>query len=158
MQDPRTVRLSPHFTLAEFIASPTAKARGIDNSMPAIFIPAARTLCVEVLEPVRAHFGRAVVLNSGFRCTALNLAVGSSEASQHGKAEAADIEVPGVSNYEVARFVCETLKFDQVILENYRRGIPDSGWVHVSYRAGRLRHSILTKLIGERGYRQGLLK
>lgn len=158
MADPRSIRLSPNFTLAEFVASPTATARGIDNSMPAALIPAATALCVNVLEPIRGHFRRPVILNSGWRCKALNLAVGSSEGSQHGKAEAADIEVPGVPTIDVASFIAEHLPFDQVILENYRRGIPDSGWTHVSYRVGRLRHSILTKLVGENWYRQGLIQ
>jgi zinc D-Ala-D-Ala carboxypeptidase len=158
MVDPRTLRLSPHFTLAEFIASPTALARGIDNSMPAVLLPAATALCVNVFEPLRAHFGGPLILNSGYRCPALNLAVGSTEASQHGKAEAGDVERPGVSNYDLACYIRDHLPFDQLILENYRRGVPDSGWVHVSFRPDRLRRSILTKLVGERGYRQGLIQ
>ncbi len=157
MLDPRTVRLSPHFALAEFIASPTAAARGIDNSMPAVLLPAAEALCVNVLEPLRAQFGGPIIINSGYRCLALNLAVGSSEGSQHGRAEAADVERPGIANYELACYIRDHLPFDQLILENYRKGVPDSGWVHVSYRIGRLRRSVLTKLVGERGYRQGLI-
>lgn len=150
------IRLSPHFTLAEFTASATADRLDIDNSMPELLLPAARLLAVHVLEPVRERFG-TTRLNSGYRCLELNRAVGSSDGSQHRLGEAADLRVPGVENRLVAEFIRDECQFDQLILENVRPGVPGSGWVHVSYRAGRLRHQVLTKVVGERGYRQGLV-
>ncbi|QTH22339.1 hypothetical protein HRJ34_02060 [Rhizorhabdus wittichii] len=81
----------------------------------------------------------------------------SSEGSQHSWGEAADIKRPSITNYDLARYIRDHFPFDQLILENFRKGVPNSGWVHVSYREGQLRRSHLTKLVGERGYRQGLI-
>lgn len=149
------MQLSPNFSLAEFTASATAKARRIDNRPGPREIAAMQALCINVLEPLRAHFGRPVRLTSGFRSIELCLAVGSSETSQHTKGEAGDFEIPGIDNVTVARFIRDQLPFDQLILENYTRGQPNSGWIHVSYRDGRLRHDVLT--YSRRTYSQGLL-
>lgn len=130
----RKEKLSPHFTLGELIRSATADREGIDNTPPAEYIPKLRRLCVEILEPVRAQFGKPFAPNSGYRGVELNKAVGGSERSQHCKAEAVDIEVRGVSNYDLAVWIRDNLKYDQVILENYRPGEPNSGWVHVSLK------------------------
>src|SRR3546814_6362665 len=89
-----------------------------------------KALCANVLEPLRSHFGKPVRITSGFRTPELCLAVGSSTGSQHAKGEAADFEVTGVSNLAVAQWIRDCLTFDQLILENYVRGQPNSGWVH----------------------------
>jgi hypothetical protein len=81
--------------------------------------------------------------------------VGSSSSSQHAQGEAADFEISGVDNVTVARFIRDHIAFDQLILENYTRGQPNSGWIHVSYRDGRLRHDVLT--YARRSYFKGLL-
>lgn len=149
-------RLSPHFTLEEFTRSATARRLNIDNTPGAADIAAMRALCRAILEPVRLHFGgKPVRITSGYRCPRLNKAVGSSWRSQHRKGEAVDFEIPGVSNYDVARWIRDNLVFDQLILENYVRGDPNSGWVHVSYREDRARHSVLT--YARRKYFPGLL-
>lgn len=151
-----TIKLSPHFTLDEFTRSATARRLNIDNTPGEAEIAAMRRLCAKVLEPVRQHFGgKAVRVTSGYRCPALNKAVGSSWKSQHRKGEAVDFEIPGVSNYDVARWIRDNLEFDQLILENYVRGDPNSGWVHVSYRDDRARKSVLT--YARRSYFKGLL-
>lgn len=151
-----TMKLSPHFTLEEFTRSATARRLNIDNTPGDREVLAMIELCSRVLEPVRAHFGgKPVRVTSGYRSPALNKAVGSSWRSQHRKGEAVDFEIPGVSNYEVARWIRDNLEFDQLILENYIRGDPNSGWVHVSYRADRARKSVLT--YARRKYFAGLL-
>lgn len=149
------MRLSPNFTLAEFIASTTASAQRIANTPDAAQIAAMQRLCTNVLEPLRTHFARPIRLTSGFRTPALCLAVGSSVGSQHAQGEAADLEITGIDNLTVARFIRDHLPFDQLILENYLRGQPNSGWVHVSYREGRLRKEALT--YSRRSYFKGLL-
>jgi hypothetical protein len=63
-------------------------------------------------------------------------AIGSRSTSQHAKGEAADFEVPGVANIELARWIRDTLDFDQLILEFHDPDDPTAGWVHCSYRAG----------------------
>ena len=74
------------------------------------------------------------------------LAIGSSENSQHTCANgsaAADFEIAGVSNLEVALWIQNHCDFDQLILEYYT-GEPSSGWVHVSYKDGSNRKQVLT--------------
>lgn len=141
------MQLSAHFSLAEM----TATSKPFDNTPGPAEIAALKLLCVHVLEPVRAHFNRPVRVNSGFRSARVNSAVGSKPTSQHRKGEAGDIEIDGVSNLELACWIRDNLKFDQLILESYRPGKPNSGWVHVSYRPGRLRQSVLTMTLGTHG-------
>ena len=125
------MKLSKNFSLAEFTKSQTAERKGIDNTPNEEHMAAAVVLFDKVVQPVRDHFG-PTVLNSGYRGPELNEAVGGSSKSQHCKGQAADIEVPGVPNAELAEWIKENCDFDQLILEFYTPGIPDSGWVHVS--------------------------
>ena len=139
-----SVRLSPHFSLPEMIVSQTAARRGIDNTPGDAEIAALRSLCIEVLEPVRKHFDRPVIVSSGYRSPKLNRAIGGSSSSQHCKGEAADFTVPGVSVLDLAQWMHRNLNYDQLIYEF-------GSWVHVSYRAGRLRNQELSaKRIGGR--------
>jgi len=153
------MRLSKNFTLQEFTKSQTALRQGIDNTPEGEHLEAAKSLFENVVQPVRENFGPTVI-NSGYRGPALNEAVGGSSKSQHCKGEAVDIECPGVPNADIAQWIVDNLDFDQVILEFYTPGIPDSGWVHVSYKAeGGNRKSILTamKEDGKTVYKTGLI-
>ena len=128
------MKLSENFSLQELLKSQTALRKGIDNKPtdPSV-ITNLQVLCEKVLQPVRDHFARPVVINSGYRCPKLNKAIGSSSKSQHTTGQAADIEIPGLSNKELAEYIEEHLPFDQLILEFYNGVDPNSGWVHVSY-------------------------
>jgi len=139
----KVIRLSPNFTLLEFIKSQTALRNGIDNTPKPEHIKAARLLFKYVVQKVRDRFG-VTVLGSGYRSPKLNKAIGGSKASQHCKGEATDLEVPNVSNVAVAQWIRDNLKFDQLILEFYTPGDPSSGWVHVSYKASGNRQEVLT--------------
>ncbi len=136
--------LSPNFSLAEMSKSQSAARRGWTNDPPPPVVLALRQLCRVVLEPLRAHYGRPVTINSGYRSPRVNRAIGGAATSQHVLGEAADIEVPGIPNGDVAIYIRDWLPFDQLILEAYTPGVPSSGWVHVSYREGRLRREVLT--------------
>tara|TARA_R110000782_G_scaffold27930_1_gene70326 strand:+ start:993 stop:1457 length:465 start_codon:yes stop_codon:yes gene_type:complete len=152
------MKLSKNFSLVEFTKSQTAERKGIDNVPRGNDLNAAIKLFENVVQPVRDHFG-PTVLNSGYRGIELNKAVGGSSKSQHCKGEAADIEVPGVPNYELAKWIEDNCDFDQLILEFYTSGIPDSGWVHVSYVSPEdNRKSILTaaRVDGKTHYSVGL--
>jgi len=153
------VRLSKNFTLAEFTKSQTATRKGLDNSPSEDHLVNATALFRNVIQPVRDKFG-VTVINSGYRGPALNEAVGGSSKSQHCKGEAADIECPGTGNYDVAKWIEDNLDFDQLILEFYTPGIPDSGWVHVSYKSESNRKSVLTamKENGRTVYKNGLIQ
>jgi len=115
--------------------------------------------CENVLQKVRDHLG-PVIINSGYRGSALNSAVGGSAKSQHCKGQAADIEIHGVSNYDLAKWIEKNTDFDQVILEFYTPGVPDSGWVHVTYNIAGNRGKSLTatKVDGRTHYSLGLNK
>jgi hypothetical protein len=130
--------------MAEMVKSQAAARLGLRNTPGPAATQALILLCHNVLEPVRAHFGRPVIINSGFRATAVNRAVGGSGTSQHVRGEAADIEIPGVANGDVAKWIRDNLPFDQLILEAYTPGKPSSGWVHVSYSVNRMRKQVLT--------------
>ena len=126
------MNLSRNFTLQELTKSDTAIRKGIDNNPNADQIEKLKTLCERVLQPVRDHFGR-VKVTSGFRSPELCAAIGSSVTSQHAKAEAVDFEVIGVDNAEVADWIYTNIRTDQLILEFYTPGEPNSGWIHASY-------------------------
>ena len=126
------MNLSRNFTLQELIKSDTAIRKGIDNNPNADQIEKLKRLCENVLQPVRDQFGR-VKVTSGFRSPELCLAIGSSIDSQHTKAEAADFECVGVDNAEVADWVYRNCQTDQLILEYYTPGEPNSGWIHASW-------------------------
>ena len=87
-------------------------------------------LCENILQPIRDEFGPFIV-SSGFRSVALCEAINSKATSQHAKGQAADFEVPGVDNYELALWIADNLPYDQLILEYYSGG--NSGWIHCSY-------------------------
>lgn len=153
------MRLSKNFTLAEFTKSQTAERKGIDNTPNDEHLENAKALFENVVQKVRDNFG-PTVLNSGYRGPELNKAVGGSATSQHCHGQAADIEVPGVANADLAEWIKENCDFDQLILEFYTIGVPDSGWVHVSYKSdGSNRKSILTAMRenGKTVYKQGLV-
>ena len=126
------MNLTRNFTLSELIKSDTAIRRDINNNPNAEQVEKLKALCENILQPVRDHFGR-VKITSGFRSVDLCLAIGSSANSQHAKAEAADFECPGVDNAELADWIYKNLEPDQLILEFYTPGEPNSGWVHCSY-------------------------
>lgn len=151
------MKLSPNFSLAEFTKSQTAERKGLDNIPSEDHLVAAQSLFLMVVQKVRDHFGPTVI-NSGYRGPELNEAVGGSSKSQHCKGEAVDIEVPGVPNATVAEWIRDNLDFDQLILEFYTPGIPDSGWVHVSYKHDENRKSVLTasRVDGKTHYAVGI--
>ena len=136
------MNLSRNFSLQELIKSDTAIRKGINNNPNSGQIEKLKALCENILQPVRDHFGR-VKITSGFRSEDLCLAIGSSRNSQHAKAEAADFECVGVDNAEVADWIKMNLETDQLILEFYTPGEPNSGWIHCSWIPDQPRASFL---------------
>ena len=136
------MNLSRNFTLSELINSDTAIRKGINNNPNAEQIEKLKALCENILQPVRDHFGR-VKITSGFRSVDLCMAIGSSANSQHAKAEAADFECVGVDNAELADWIKDNLPYDQLIVEYYTPGEPNSGWIHCSYIPDQPRASYL---------------
>jgi len=150
-------KLSDHFTLGELTRSSTAARKGIDNAPPAELIPNLERLCREILEPVRAHYGIPFTPNSGYRSPSLNREIGGSPKSQHCRGEAVDLELPGISNYDLALWIRENLPFDQLILECYQPGDPSSGWVHVSLKPEDEGNRGIALTFSNRTYSSGLI-
>ena len=129
------MRLSKNFTYEEFIRSSTAERMGIDNRPKTKeeekkVIENLRNLCLEVLQPLRDYVGAPVHINSGYRCKALNLAVGGVKNSQHSRGEAADIRIASPKQgREWAAWIEDNCRFDQMLLERNKNG---GAWLHVS--------------------------
>ena len=153
------MQLTNNFSLAEMVKSETALRHDMDNTPGEAEIENLKRLCEQVLQPVRDHFAKGVKVNSGFRHPEVNAKVGGSKTSDHCKGQAADIEIPGIANADLAKWITENLDFTQVILEFYTPGIPDSGWVHVSYDPQNLKKQVLTatKQNGKTVYLPGLV-
>lgn len=136
------MKLSPHFSLDELIKSQTATRKGIPNEPSEAHTDALRALCMNILEPVRSQYSIPFSPSSGYRSPELCVAIGSTVNSQHAKGEAADFEVPSISNLEVAGWIAGNLDFDQLILEHYEGG--NTGWIHCSYKISDNRKEVLT--------------
>jgi hypothetical protein len=136
------MRLTAHFTLAEFTRSESAKRHGVSNQPTPEHIQNIKILCERVLEPIRMKFG-PLILSSGYRSKVLNHYIGGSLKSQHCEGKAADLDmdgVDGVTNKEIFEYIKNELEFDQLINEfNY-------SWIHVSYNLGKNRKQVLDAL------------
>ena len=130
------MKLTANITLDELTKSQVAERKGINNNPNPQQIEYLKALAVNVLQPIRSHFDKPLIISSGFRCAELCIAIGSSVNSQHvadDSAAAADFEIPGVDNRELAIWIKNNLDIDQGILEFYRENEPTSGWIHCSY-------------------------
>lgn len=133
--------LTPHFSLGELTTTSRRDTADVDHDgdhnelLPNVPGDAERAKLVkvcEMLEAVRAHFGRPIAVHSGYRSPAVNAAVGGSKTSQHMKAEAADFHVDGVPLVDVFDWIRREsgLRFGQVILEGSDPARPT--WIHCS--------------------------
>lgn len=120
-----------YFTLKELCKSETARRKGIDNTPGPEEESNLHALVDNILDPLRGAWGKPIVVTSGYRCPALNKAVGGAASSQHMKGQAADIEAYSRSKadnktlFELLRKL--GLPFDQLINEF------DYDWIHVSF-------------------------
>ena len=127
------MNLTENFSLNELTKSQTAERKGINNTPSTEHQENLKRLCESILQRVRDHFERVVSVSSGYRSEELCLAIGSKTTSQHAKGEAADFEIYGISNKELADWINENLTYDQLILEYWKESDPNSGWVHCSF-------------------------
>jgi zinc D-Ala-D-Ala carboxypeptidase len=137
------MRLTEHFTLEELTASQVATRRRIDNT------PAPRVIdnlnrVAAVLEAVRALIKRPIVVSSGYRSPALNVAVGGAAKSAHVQGLAADINAVGMSAHDLAQAIAGSdIMFDQLIFEGT--------WVHIGLCDGVPRRQVSTAHFGSTG-------
>lgn len=124
--------MSKYFDLSEFLASDVAKAKKIDNT-PSFEVVESLSELAEVLDGLRAAWGGAIRVTSGYRCPELNKAVGGVANSGHLRGVAADLKPRSGTQRKFNAFAVEYVKkagirFDQLIRE--RSG--SSEWLHFS--------------------------
>lgn len=141
-------KISEHFTYAEVIHSNLAKGLGMNNDLPIELLPKVQQMADMILENVRAHFNKSIIITSWWRCQALNQMLSNNPNSQHTKAEAVDFIVKDTKNMDVAKYIRKYLTFDQLILER--------SWIHCSFVNEGNRKEVLTCKDG-RTYKKGLL-
>ncbi len=152
-------KLSEHFNLNEFTKSQTAVRLGISNT-PTPEIEANLKYVAGKLEHIRTTLGDySISISSGYRCPALNKAVGGSPTSSHQTGYAVDFEC---DQYGTPRKIAEKInaagyKYDQLILEGVNDEYPDGAWVHISFDP-MMRQELLTmkRKNGRTIYEKGL--
>lgn len=157
-------QLSTHFYLSELTQSRTAARRGIDNTPSEKIRNQLKEATQQLFQPMRDLLGKPVLVSSGYRCPALNRAIGGAKNSTHMHGYAIDFTCPAFGTpRQIVEFLHTALakqgiKFDQIILE-----FPDtaSSWVHIGYKSadGRQRGQILTakRIKGKTMYLQGIV-
>lgn len=128
------------FTLPELLRSNTARCKAIDNTPSFEVVTNLRYLVVFILDPLRKAFGHPIRVTSGYRCPALNAAVGGVHNSQHLSGQAADIvPVSGGTVRDLFKLAQSiNLPFDQLILEK------GGAWLHISFDINRSRHNVFS--------------
>lgn len=122
-----------YFELDEFLSSDKAKARRIDNYPTFEVVDHLAALVMTILDPLRAAWGSGLNVTSGYRCRALNAAVGGANTSAHLRGYAADIVPANGRIDEFMKFAEDWLRrtntpFDQSICEKDSRG---RRWWHI---------------------------
>ena len=116
----KAVKLSKNFKTTEF----DCKGKGCCSTT------VIDAKLITYLQKIRNHFNAPVVINSGYRCTKHNRAVGGAVNSQHTHGKAADIVVKGIAPKEVEAYA-EKVGF---------KGIGSySSFTHVDTRSKRAR-------------------
>ncbi|WP_290083133.1 D-Ala-D-Ala carboxypeptidase family metallohydrolase [Paramuribaculum intestinale] len=127
------------FSFQEFERSETAYRHGIDNTLPDKLKGNVAALVDKVLDPLREAWGKPITVTSGYRCAALNKAVGGSGTSHHCKGMAADISTGNkVENRRLFQLIIDLgLPFTQLIDEK------NFSWVHVSLDQSDVKRQVL---------------
>ena len=125
--------ISEHISYKEGVYSITATRLGIDNTPNDEQLNNMELVAKEVFEPLREWVGGPIKINSFFRGSELNRAIGGARRSQHMKGQAMDIDdnYGNATNAEMYHWIKENLDFDQLIWEFGDDDNPS--WLHVSY-------------------------
>lgn len=128
------MKLSNNFTLEEMVKSTTASAKKIDNTPSREVVENLSILCRDLLQPIRDEWGESIIVSSGYRCYALNKAVGGANGSQHQYGTAADIHTKSNSkkdNKALFNLISSMAKLGKI---HYRQLIDEKNysWIHIS--------------------------
>ena len=135
------MNLTRNISLEELTTSQTATRLKINNKPTPEIIENLKVVAAQV-QKVRDHFGKPLIISSGYRSEKLNSAIGGARNSQHTKGEAIDIQsTNGYTNADIFNYIKNNLDFDQLIWEYGTRKEPK--WVHISYKKSGNRKQIL---------------
>jgi len=128
------MNLTENVSLKELTKSESATRFGISNEPTEEALSNLQKLATHILQPVRDHFGKPLIITSGYRSPELCLKIGSTTTSQHTKGQASDFEIGGIANKDLSDWIHQNLDYDQLILEFWKPEDANSGWVHCSYK------------------------
>jgi hypothetical protein len=128
------MNLTENVSLKELTKSESATRFGISNEPTEEALENLQKLATHILQPVRDHFAKPLIITSGYRSPELCVKIGSTTTSQHTKGQAADFEIGGIANKDLSDWIHQNLDYDQLILEFWKPEEPNSGWVHCSYK------------------------
>ena len=120
-------QLAPGFKVREFRCRDGSDAIMIDQTL------------VVLLQAIREHFGKAVVITSGYRTAAHNAAVGGAKSSQHLLGRAADIQVADTPVEDVAAYAESLMPTWGGVGRYPVKAGRAKGWVHVDTRPNKSR-------------------
>ena len=132
----RKQKLSRHFDLGEFVP------QDVDDC-PSWIVSELQDVCTDLLEPIRAHMGGALIVHSGWRPPDKNRAVGGVAGGDHENGRAVDFHVTGNADKDWTERTIEAFhwarerlsgKYGQIILEDHRKVLKNPGklWVHIA--------------------------
>ena len=128
------MNLTENISLKELTKSESATRFGISNEPTEEALSNLQKLATHILQPVRDHFGKPLIITSGYRSPELCVKIGSTTTSQHTKGQASDFEIGGIANKDLSDWIHQNLDYDQLILEFWKPEDANSGWVHCSYK------------------------
>ncbi len=143
--------VTENITLKELTKSESATRFGISNEPTEEALSNLQKLATHILQPVRDHFGKPLIITSGYRSPELCLKIGSTTTSQHTKGQASDFEIGGIANKDLSDWIHQNLDYDQLILEFWKPEEPNSGWVHCSYKGQGLNRKQYLRAFTENG-------
>ena len=88
------IKLTENFLVREFKCNDGSDSIIIDSELP------------KVLQKIRDHFKKPVIINSAYRTEKYNKSIGGVSGSHHVKGNAADIAISGINPNDIAEF-CE---------------------------------------------------
>ena len=134
--------ITKNFSMEELVASNTARMKGIDNTPDKEVEARLVQLAQQVLQPLRDSYGKPIQISSGYRCQALNKAIGGVSTSQHLKGEAVDINNGQIENKKLFLLASKMIKEGVITVGQL---IDEKGykWLHISLPDNKHRNQIL---------------
>ena len=145
------MNLTENVSLKELTKSESATRFEISNEPTEEALSNLQKLATNILQPVRDHFGKPLIITSGYRSPELCLKIGSTTTSQHTKGQAADFEIGGIANKDLSDWIHQNLDYDQLILEFWKPEDANSGWVHCSFKGEGLNRKQYLRAFTENG-------